>query len=101
LLDNRFPEVLVRLIPYEYSGSVIFIRAASRLDVDSVDVRLVAKVRVPHTEASAAEDPDLEDMNFSPSEFRKMPVIDGKVVPPFPHAGPRCHLIKILFEPGS
>jgi hypothetical protein len=92
-LAEGLPEPRIPLISDVDLDSIIFSLPAGRLDVDSVDPRLLAKIVLPELKAAPAEDTDLDYMDLTADELREMTMVKIKIVAPLPD--PRSLLISI------
>src|ERR1700730_7079531 len=78
------PKAAVCLVTDEHFHSIVFVCLAGRLDVYAIDVARGSEVIFPHFQASTAVDADLQDVNSLASESTEVPVIDVKIMIPFP-----------------
>jgi len=56
------------------------------MNIDPVNLSLRAEIVFPHCKTAARVNSDLKNVNVFPYESREVPVINLKVVPPFPDA---------------
>src|ERR1700730_6122346 len=78
------PKAAVCLVTDEHFRSIVFVCLAARLDVYAIDLACGSEVIFPHFQASTAVHADLQDVNSLASESTEVPVIDLKIMIPFP-----------------
>src|SRR5688572_7597944 len=97
-LAKGLPELPVGLVSNENFCSLRFIGFACRLDVDSVNVALRAKVMLPHVQAAATENANLNYMNLASDEFAQVAMIYFKIVGPFPNTSALRVRIEVITQ---
>src|SRR5450756_402473 len=87
ITQETLPKGWIGLVANKYARARSLVCLACRFDVYAIDLGALSKVVMPHAEASAAENPDLHDVDLSTDELPKVPFIDRKVVSPLPYTG--------------
>jgi hypothetical protein len=82
------PEGPVCLVADEDFHGAVFVGFAGRFDVYAVNVARWSEIVPPHFQTSTAVNADLQEVNLSAPEFAEVPVIDLKIMIPFPNATP-------------
>jgi hypothetical protein len=98
LATKLSPEGATRLVADMNPRSLRLICLAARVEIYSVNRASLAEVAVPHSDAPAAEHPDLRDNRRAPSEPRQMAIVLLEVMAPLPHAWPAQVPVKQRFE---
>src|SRR5215470_7541890 len=91
---ETLPEVAVGLISYGNGNRARLICFAVRPNIDTIYVRLCAKVVPPHLQAAAAIDSDLQNVHFASPKTVEMTIIDFEVVTPLEDAAPRLAILE-------
>src|SRR5215467_11359829 len=90
-MDRRYflfeasPEVPVRLVADVYVHRRGLIGFANRLDVYTVDSTRRTEVGLPHFQATAAVDSDLNNVHLGAPKAAEMGIINIEIVIPFPY----------------
>ena len=83
---ESLPKAPVCLVTDAYFHGVVFVCLAGRLDVDTVNSARGPEVILPHFQTSTTVDADFQDVSFLAPESAEVPVIDLKIMAPFPDA---------------
>src|SRR5215472_14110247 len=86
---ETLPEVAIGLISYGNGNRARLICFALRLNIDTIYVRLWAKVVLPHLEAAAAIDSNLQNIYLASPETIEVTIIDFEVVTPLEYTASR------------
>lgn len=92
---KAFPEISVCLVTYENLHRPVFVGFATGLNIHSVYPALRTKIFLPHLQAAAAVNSDLQNVNLLATKATEMPFIDLKVMVEFPYPASSRVLIKI------
>jgi hypothetical protein len=98
LIEEIAPETPVGLVPDEDAYTLALVGPARRLDIYTVKSAAVTEVVLPHLEAPAAEDADVEDVDLVPDELPQMSVVDVEVMAPLPQPGTIRVPVEVLLE---
>jgi hypothetical protein len=85
-LPEPTPKLAISLITDEYSERLVLKGPTFLPYIKSVQMTPWTEILPPHFEATRAKYTHLQNMNFSPNKLLEMPMVNVKVMRPFPNA---------------